>query len=461
MALALAASCVLFGAALRHLEYVTDGDGRSLCRIIFCTTLPAVMARTFATARMDASARAVACAGMVFGAACVLTSLTTTRAMRRGRSMDEITEDELVKMSRRSREALVTGATVGLNLGNFAYPLAEILFGRLALELTVVFDATNQIFLLVVAHVIYTVHTAKIDPSSRAEGDASIWGSVKQSLVRQSRNPCLLACAGAAAYRAMYGAGGFPPMVDAFLKFLADANKPLALLALGILFQPNMAKEDLRELACALARRYGAAMLCASVVLATMGSTLGTVGAAVVVLSMLSPLPLLTVTYAMEFALNVPFAATLVNYANVVSAFIIFLLSKVLFENPVALAPRLAVCGVLVFGAGALIRSAEPDESTGTARSVVVSALGDARPRAKNTWPTTAAPPTRARHRVSTLRANAVLESVRVVSRAAMGHSGRVASRAAMGHRHSRGPVESSAARRARFGANVSAQMCR
>ena len=124
MALALAASCVLFGAALRHLEYVTDGDGRSLCRIIFCTTLPAVMARTFATARMDASARAVACAGMVFGAACVLTSLTTTRAMRRGRSMDEITEDELVKMSRRSREALVTGATVGLNLGNFAYPLA-------------------------------------------------------------------------------------------------------------------------------------------------------------------------------------------------------------------------------------------------------------------------------------------------------------------------------------------------
>ena len=175
MALALAASCVLFGAALRHLEYVTDGDGRSLCRIIFCTTLPAVMARTFATARMDASARAVACAGAVFGAACVLTSLTTTRAMRRGRSMDEITEDELVKMSRRSREALVTGATVGLNLGNFAYPLAEILFGQLALELTVVFDATNQIFLLVVAHVIYTVHTAKIDPSSRAEGDASIW----------------------------------------------------------------------------------------------------------------------------------------------------------------------------------------------------------------------------------------------------------------------------------------------
>ena len=121
---------------------------------------------------------------------------------------------------------------VGLNLGNFAYPLAEILFGRLALELTVVFDATNQIFLLAVAHAIHTVHTAKIDPSSRAEGDASIWGSVKQSLVRQLRNLCLLACAGAVAYRAMYGAGVSADGGRVFKIFGRRVNKPLALLAL-------------------------------------------------------------------------------------------------------------------------------------------------------------------------------------------------------------------------------------
>lgn len=445
MSLALAASTVLFGAALRHLNYVTETDGRSLCRIIFSTTLPAVMARTFATAHMDASARAVACAGVAFGAACVATALTTPRSMRRGRSMDEITDDALVKMSRRSREALVTGATVGLNLGNFAYPLAEILFGKLALELTVVFDATNQIFLLVIAHVMYTVYTAKIDPSSREERDVSIWGSVKQSLARQARNPCLLACASAVAYRAVYGVGGFPPVLDTFLKFLADANKPLALLALGILFQPSMAKEDLRELACALARRYGAAMLCASVVLATMGSTLGTVGAAVVVLSMLSPLPLLTVTYAIEFALNVPFAATLVNYANVVSALIIFVLSKVSFENPAALAPRLAVCGALALGMGAIIRATERDEQTEVTRSVVVSALGSERRRAKNTWPTAPTPPPRAHHHAPTLRARAVQES-RAVPIASC-----VMVRSATTPRRARGIVESSTARRERF----------
>ena len=92
--------------------------------------------------------------------------------------MDEITEDELVKMSRRSREALVTGATVGLNLGNFAYPLAEILFGRLALELTVVYDATNQIFLLVVAHVIAI--TWKQWENTQPDNDTDFFGEYDQ-----------------------------------------------------------------------------------------------------------------------------------------------------------------------------------------------------------------------------------------------------------------------------------------
>ena len=127
------------------------------------------MARTFATARMDASARCVALAGCAFGCACVLVSLTTTRAMRGANARSS--GDALIEMSRRSREALVSGAAVGLNLGNFAYPLAEILHGARALELIVVFDATNQVFLLIVAHAIYTWRCSKIDGGRRRRVD--------------------------------------------------------------------------------------------------------------------------------------------------------------------------------------------------------------------------------------------------------------------------------------------------
>ena len=372
MSLAVAAAAVAFGAALRHLGYVTERDGRSLCAIIFSSTLPAVMARTFATARVDASARCVALAGCAFGCACVLVSLTTTRAMRGARARSS--GDAPIETSRREREALVSGAAVGLNLGNFAYPLAEILHGARALELIVVFDATNQVFLLIVAHAIYTWRCSKIEADGDGESTTKILESVRRSMAKQARNPCLLACFITVCYRAVWGAGGFPPAIDGFLAFLASANKPAALLALGILFQPNMARDEARDMVCALARRYGASMLCASAVLYTMGSTLGSIGSAVALMAMLSPLPLLTVTYAMEFALNVPFAATLVNYANLVSGAMIAVLAHVSFANPVALAPNLAAFGAATLGFGALVRRADRGAGGATKRASGVTA---------------------------------------------------------------------------------------
>ena len=187
-------------------------------------------------------------------------------------------------------------------------------------------------------------------------------------------------------YRAVWGAGGFPPAIDGFLAFLASANKPAALLALGILFQPNMARDEARDMVCALARRYGASMLCASAVLYTMGSTLGSIGSAVALMAMLSPLPLLTVTYAMEFALNVPFAATLVNYANLVSGAMIAVLAHVSFANPVALAPNLAAFGAATLGFGALVRRADRGAGGATKRASGVTASCFDPRRSRRRW---------------------------------------------------------------------------
>ena len=156
-----ALAVVAFGAALRAGAYVTDADGRALCRVIFATTLPAVMARTFATARMDGANLAVVVASAAYGATCVASSLLLwrartrrgTRALGDGGGGGGDGGDE-------SRDALLAGAAVGLNLGNFAYPLVDAAFGAAGLTMVVVFDAVNQFYLLVVAHAIYTYASA-------------------------------------------------------------------------------------------------------------------------------------------------------------------------------------------------------------------------------------------------------------------------------------------------------------
>jgi len=354
-----ALAVVAFGAALRAGAYVTDADGRALCRVIFATTLPAVMARTFATARMDGTNRAVVVASAAYGAACVASSLLLWRARtRRGaRALGDGDGGGGGGGDGASRDALLAGAAVGLNLGNFAYPLVDAAFGAAGLTMVVVFDAVNQFYLLVVAHAIYTYASAASAASAVTTSSSSslsltfraLRASVKRSFAKQARNPCLLACVGTVLYRVFYGSQGFPPALDAFLALLASANKPLALIAIGILFQPRLEREDARDMVRALARRYAYSMACASGTLFALGSALGSVGCAVVVMAMMSPVPLLTVTYAMEFSLNVPFGATLVNYANIASAALVISLAYASYASPVVMAAKLACASVGFF----------------------------------------------------------------------------------------------------------------
>ena len=390
-----ALAVVAFGAALRAGAYVTDADGRALCRVIFATTLPAVMARTFATARMDGTNRAVVVASAAYGATCVASSLLLWRARpRRGaRALGDGDGDGGGGGDGASRDALLAGAAVGLNLGNFAYPLVDAAFGAAGLTMVVVFDAVNQFYLLVVAHAIYTYASAASAASAVTTSSSSslsltfraLRASVKTSFAKQARNPCLLACVGTVLYRVFYGSQGFPPALDAFLALLASANKPLALIAIGILFQPRLEREDARDMVRALARRYAYSMACASGTLFALGSALGSVGCAVVVMAMMSPVPLLTVTYAMEFSLNVPFGATLVNYANIASAALVISLAYASYASPVVMAVKLACASVGFFaleaalshGVGSTdVGAAGKAESSGPSLTSAAGAIG-------------------------------------------------------------------------------------
>jgi len=403
-----ALAVVAFGAALRAGAYVTDADGRALCRVIFATTLPAVMARTFATARMDGTNRAVVVASAAYGAACVASSLLLWRARtwRGARVLGDGDGDG--GGGDASRDALLAGAAVGLNLGNFAYPLVDAAFGAAGLTMVVVFDAVNQFYLLVVAHAIYTYASAAAAAAAVTTSSSSslsltfraLRASVKTSFAKQARNPCLLACVGTVLYRVFYGSQGFPPALDAFLALLASANKPLALIAIGILFQPRLEREDARDMARALARRYAYSMACASGTLFTLGSSLGSVGCAVVSMAMMSPVPLLTVTYAMEFSLNVPFGATLVNYANIASAALVISLAYASYASPGVMAAKLACASVGFFALEAALShgvgstdvgaagEAESSEPSLTSAAGAIGGGGDACGERYNAWRT-------------------------------------------------------------------------
>jgi predicted permease len=154
--------------------------------------------------------------------------------------------------------ALLAGATMGLNLGLFCYPFAEAVWGAPGLQTVVLFDLANQGVLLIACYLAFWVrlrgkaadaeHAAERSDKADAHS-GSLWGALRARML----NPCLVALYGAAALRCA-GVQALPAAVEALASPLAAANKPLALLALGILLDLRPPRGQLATVAAVLVR---------------------------------------------------------------------------------------------------------------------------------------------------------------------------------------------------------------
>ena len=324
--LALAVATILLGQLMKRLRLVDVDVGKALLRIIFGATLPSVLLCTFATLKFDASSGAVVLAGVLHAGVLFLASFVAFRKRTPGKE-----------------RALLAGSSVGVNLGTFSYPLVDAVWAQEGLSKVVLFDAVNQFTLLFVQPLIYVACVAGSSFSPlralRSVGK-TIW----------SVSPCLLAMVVAVGLQ--LSGKALPMPVEKLCGSLALANKPLALLALGILFEPQLKARQLYDVACILAVRYGASLLLAAALLATVGPAVGPVASAVITLALLSPVPLLTVTYAVEHGCDTALAAAAVNAANICSFGFLLAVVGADFAHPLSIAPQAAVLGAGLLLAG-------------------------------------------------------------------------------------------------------------
>ena len=259
--LLLAVTTIGFGYCLRKLGLVDVNVGKSLLSVIFNSTLPCVLLMTFASLTFDAQSVAVAVCGLGQAVALFVAQL----AFRgQGRPPKEL--------------ALLAGSCVGVNLGTFCYPLVEAVWGVEGLSRVVLFDAVNQWSLLIIAPLIYASSIA-----GAAFSPVKALANVRKQLL----SPCLLAMFTAVALR-LVGLS-LPEPVTAFTGSLAVANKPLALMALGILFDPQLRDGQVRDICTLLALRYGASLLLGAFILTTLSASMGAATTAVVLAALISP----------------------------------------------------------------------------------------------------------------------------------------------------------------------------
>ncbi|MBP2652761.1 MAG: Auxin Efflux Carrier [Firmicutes bacterium] len=282
---------ILLGYFLKRLDLLKKEDGEGLSRIIFNITLPALIIVTFSTINIDLSLILVTITGILYG---ILMALVGGVAFGK---------------EEHDTRGMLSMLIPGVNVGLFAFPLVEAIWGQEGIKYFGMFDVGNSIIVFGVSYIIAGYFSA-----DKAVG---LVGALKKSL----KSVSLLA------YIVSFGVAvvgiHFPkPVIDG-LQILGKANTPLSLLLLGMYLSFSFDTAYLKSMVKVLAFRYLIGLAAGAVFFYLL--PFEPMVRYTALIAFLLPIPTITISYALEFDYNVQFVGTLTNITILISFFLVWL----------------------------------------------------------------------------------------------------------------------------------------
>ena len=294
---------ILLGYLSKRIGIVEEQDSGPLTRVILNITLPALIIRTVSGITLDASYLFLPLFCIGYSA---LVMLAAAFLFRR-KPLDV-------------RGLLVVSA-VGYNIGLFAYPLVEALYGQVALFYLATFDIGSAITNFGLSFVV-----AALMAPGRGNGGSSGTVSIRSMVALPAKSVPLLSYFVAIAIN--ISGLQIPLFLDDFLLVLASGNQVLVLLMLGILLRFAPEHAMWKDIGQVMAIRYGTGLLVGIALFALL--PFGTLYRSVLLISLVLPVSMIVVPYAVRFGYRRELAGTLVNATIVASYFIMWLVVIVL-----------------------------------------------------------------------------------------------------------------------------------
>ena len=263
-----------------------ERDGAVLTRIIFNFTLPGVVITTFSTIKVDASFLLLPCISLGFGLIMAIAALF------------------VFGKEKSNNRGMLSMVLPGFNIGLFAYPLVEVLFGNQALKYIASFDMGNALIVFVICYVLANYFAR----ATRTVNYRKILGSLIKSV------PLLV-------YLITLGISlgnlHYPGPVIDLARILAKANAPLALFLLGLYLSFSFDKSGWGKMFKVLAIRYAAGL--AVGLLLFIFLPFGWLFRFILLIGLILPIGMAVLPYAVEFVYDEKFVGTLCNISNICS----------------------------------------------------------------------------------------------------------------------------------------------
>ncbi|BBJ27812.1 AEC family transporter [Athalassotoga saccharophila] len=285
---------IAIGYFLKSINFLNETEGRAFSKIVIYITLPAVIIQAVTSVKLTLPLFSLTAFGI----------LTTLTLMIAG-----------FLIFRRSNAARGTKGSLiltfnGLNLGLFAYPFAQLLWGGKGLAYMSIFDMGNGLMIYTVGYAIAILFSE--------DGF-----STKEVIKKVSTFPPLLAIFGAIILNLSLSNAD---ILSEFLGIFSGANAFLSLLTIGIFLNFERLRVEFRNMAKAISFKYliGAALGVTFYFVLRIFEPSNALMAQVVLLSALMPAPLLTLLYSIDKKLDPELAGGTVTTTVIVSS--IFLL---------------------------------------------------------------------------------------------------------------------------------------
>jgi predicted permease len=209
----------------------------------------------------------------------------------------------------------MTIGSAGFNLGIFAYPLIEGIFGIQGLTYAIMFDLGNSV-------VNFFVNYGMSNYFSKGPKKENIAAHIFKRIISL---PPLQAMVLGLVVNILHLK--FPVFALDLISTIASGNKPIVLLLMGIYFSVRLSKKSYFRVFQVLSLRYFMGFLVGGLCFYLLPFDLGFRN--LLLLCLILPVGMTVITYSDELNLNTPLAASLVNISLVISFAIMWIMVSV------------------------------------------------------------------------------------------------------------------------------------
>lgn len=280
---------VATGYLLKKLKVFRASDGKVVSKIVIYITFPALILQSVSTIAITPS--------LIFLPACTLVfSFVLLFCF-----------SLVMKNQADALKGVVYMALCGFNIGLFAYPIIEGIWGKAGLQHLAMFDVGNAISILCVSYILGFIYS----PLRERHKPVTLLTILKLLMGSMPLLSYILAL--------LINISGFqfPPLADKFIATLSRANMALVLILLGIYLNIRIERKVIRPLLYIMAARYGLGL--------GMGLLLyyllpfETIYKTIVLVGLILPVGLTIIPFADEFGYDQALPVSLASLTIVVS----------------------------------------------------------------------------------------------------------------------------------------------